>query len=111
MTTFVLQEWSMEASHFAGRLRELREAKGWTREQLAEASGLKAGGIRDIEQGLRLPGWETVLSICDALGVMPNTFTMEPAPRPEPRRGRPPKLIAPSSEPAKPVKQRGRKGK
>jgi DNA-binding XRE family transcriptional regulator len=58
----------MKAEWFGGRLRELRAAAGMDRQQLADAAGMKAGGIRDIEQGRRLPGWETVVALCVALG-------------------------------------------
>src|SRR5262245_25379355 len=84
----------MSASWFGGRLRELREAAGLTRQQLAEKAGLKAGGVRDIEQGRRSPQWETVLALCDALGCSCEEFRKAPADRPEPRRGRPPKAGA-----------------
>jgi transcriptional regulator with XRE-family HTH domain len=81
----------VSAGHFAGRLRELREAKGLSRQQLAEKAGLKVGGIRDLEQGRRLPGWETVLALAEALSVTPNAFTEPPAGKPAPKRGRPKK--------------------
>src|SRR5262245_52701412 len=69
----------MRPEWFAGRLRELRVAAGLSREQLAERAGLKAGGIRNLEQGVRLPGWETVLALAKALGVECTAFTQEPA--------------------------------
>src|SRR5262245_38249399 len=84
----------MSADWFAGRLRELREAAGLTREQLAEKAGLKAGGVRDIEQGRRSPQWETVLALCGALGCSCEEFRKRPAERPEPQRGRPRKARA-----------------
>jgi transcriptional regulator with XRE-family HTH domain len=79
----------MNADWFAGRLRELREAKGLSREQLAEAAGMKVGGVRDLEQGVRSPAWKTVLALCQALGVSCEEFTREPAHRPPPSPGRP----------------------
>jgi transcriptional regulator with XRE-family HTH domain len=81
----------MNADWFAGRLRELRDAKGLSREQLAELAGMKVGGIRDLEQGVRSPTWKTVLALCQALGVDCREFAKEPTTRHEPRRGRPPK--------------------
>jgi transcriptional regulator with XRE-family HTH domain len=84
----------MRAEWFAGRLRELREASGMTQKQLAEASGLKEGGIRDLEQGRRGPSWETVLALAKALSVDCLAFTTPPAaeaaaprPRGRPRKG------------------------
>lgn len=77
---------------FAGRLRELREAAGLTRTQLADRARLRSEkGIRDIEQGLRMPYWDTVLALCDALGVTPDAFTQEPAERAPTGPGRPPR--------------------
>src|SRR5436309_2336642 len=38
-------------SRFPGRLRELREAAGLSRQQLADKAGLKLGGVRNLEQG------------------------------------------------------------
>jgi transcriptional regulator with XRE-family HTH domain len=79
----------MDASWFAGRLRELREAAGLSRQQIADKSGLKLNGIRDLEQGRRLPSWPTVLAISQALGVDCNAFTTPPAEAPPPTPGRP----------------------
>ena len=55
------------------RVRDLRDAKGWTQEDLAERSGLDRSYIAGIEAGLRNPsmkaiariarGFETTLSI------------------------------------------------
>src|SRR5687767_7441742 len=81
---------SMSAEWFAGRLKELRTASRLTQKQLAETSGLKEGGIRDLEQGRRNPSWETVLALAKALGVDCTAFTQPPAEQPaEPKRGRP----------------------
>lgn len=85
---------------FAGRLRELREAAGLSRKELAERAGMKSeAGIRDLEQGLRIPGWDTVLALADALGVPIQAFREEPAEPAsvEPRkRGRPRKSSTPA---------------
>jgi len=78
---------------FGGRLRELREGAGLTRKQLADKAGLRSEkGIRDIEQGLRMPYWDTVLAVCDALDVTPDAFIVQPEEREPPGPGRPPKL-------------------
>jgi transcriptional regulator with XRE-family HTH domain len=88
----------MKAEWFAGRLRELREARGWTQQQLADASGVTASTVRCIEQGWNKPAWDTVLALCQALAVRPDAFTQAPADRPPPRPGRPRK--APVEAPA-----------
>src|SRR5438067_13464598 len=95
----------MSAAHFAGRLKELREAAGLTQGALAERAGLKVGGIRDLEQGINGPRWETVVALAAALGVDCRAFLEEPGAAPQPRRGRPRKE---SEEPPAPPKPRGR---
>jgi transcriptional regulator with XRE-family HTH domain len=91
----------MKAEWFAGRLRELREAVGLTQQQLADAAGLKLGGIRDLEQSRRSPSWETVLALAAALGVECTAFTEAPATTEKPGRGRPrkPTNVEPSPGP------------
>lgn len=90
-----------DAKWFAGRLRELREGSGLTRKQLAEKAGLRSEkGIRDIEQGLRMPYWDTVLAICDALDVTPDAFIVQPEEREPPGPGRPPRQVPVNTTPA-----------
>jgi transcriptional regulator with XRE-family HTH domain len=103
----------MSANWFGGRLRDLREAAGLTRQELAEKAGLKAGGVRDIEQGRRSPQWETVLALCGALNCSCEEFRKEPADRPKPQRGRPRKAAAEAAERPTPKRPKGRprKGK
>jgi transcriptional regulator with XRE-family HTH domain len=101
----------MSAEHFAGRLRELREAAGLTQPQLAERAGLSKAGVADLEQGRREPSWKTVLALAAALNVDSTAFTQEPAERPPAGRGRPPKPSAEDAEAPAPKKPRGRKPK
>ena len=54
---------------FGKRLQELREKAGMTQVQLAEASGLPLGSIRNYEQGHRDPLWQAIFKLADALGV------------------------------------------
>jgi transcriptional regulator with XRE-family HTH domain len=54
---------------FADRLRELRSKATKSREELAQASGLARGTIRDYEQGKRKPTLESAAKLADALGV------------------------------------------
>jgi DNA-binding XRE family transcriptional regulator len=89
----------MNVEWFAGRLRELREAAGLTQQQLAERAGMAWRTITHLEGGDRKPSWETVLTLCAALNVGCQEFAKEPAPRPEPKRGRPPKTGGVSAVP------------
>lgn len=79
----------MEKAKIGARLRELREAAGMSREELAEKAGMKIGGVRDIEQGLRMPYFDTICALGDALGVDCTAFTQEPKEQEQPRPGRP----------------------
>lgn len=57
---------------FADMLRRLREAAGWTQEELAERAGLTSHGISALERGLRSrPYPHTVRSLADALALAP----------------------------------------
>ncbi|MEK5262440.1 helix-turn-helix transcriptional regulator [Paenibacillus sp. FSL L8-0663] len=51
------------------RIRELRKAKGWTQEQLAEAAGLHYSYIGGVERGDRNISLETLEKIILALKV------------------------------------------
>jgi transcriptional regulator with XRE-family HTH domain len=93
----------MSVEWFGPRLKELREAAGLSQVQLAEKAGIGAGGLRDIEQGRATPRWDTILALCQALGVDCSAFAQEPAERPPAKPGRPPK--APPSTEEKPAKE------
>lgn len=63
------------------RLRELREAKGLTQEQLARLAGLTHTGYRLIENEQVDPKLSSVLAICAALGcTAEEAFSPKPAP-------------------------------
>jgi transcriptional regulator with XRE-family HTH domain len=84
----------MNPEWFAGRLRELREAKGWTQQQLAEKANMTKDGLARLERGDRSPAWETVVALCQALGVDCSAFLTAPADREAPGPGRPKKADA-----------------
>src|SRR5262245_21543242 len=71
------------------RIRELREAAGLSREQLATAAGVSVRGIVQWELGEREPGWFNMLALSEALGVDCNAFVQVPAERPPGGPGRP----------------------
>jgi transcriptional regulator with XRE-family HTH domain len=102
----------MGPSPFGARLKELREAAGLTQKALAEKVGMALRSISRFETGEREPEWSGVQALAEALGVDCLAFAQEPADRPPPGRGRPPKS-APSTPPAGdleavPKKPRGR---
>jgi len=102
----------MEASHFAGRLKELRERSGVSQKDIAEKTGLTIRQVSRLETGAQKPTWETVLALAAALNVDCRAFAEPPATeRQESRRGRPRKPAAPSAdEPTTTEKPRRRKG-
>ncbi|OMF55216.1 helix-turn-helix transcriptional regulator [Paenibacillus sp. FSL R5-0766] len=54
------------------RIRELRKAKGWTQEQLAEAAGLHYSYIGGVERGDRNISLETLEKIIIGLQIPAN---------------------------------------
>jgi len=57
---------------FGERLRHLRQAAGWSQEELAERARLTAAAIGNLERGeRRCPYPQTVRSLADALGLEP----------------------------------------
>ena len=52
-----------------GRVRQLRDAKGWTQETLAERAAMDRSYIAGIEAGLRNPSVKAVGKIAKGLGV------------------------------------------
>jgi transcriptional regulator with XRE-family HTH domain len=51
------------------RIRQLRNAKGWSQEQLAEQAGMHRTYMWGIEQGLRNPSVRHLAQVADALNV------------------------------------------
>ena len=51
------------------RIREIREARTLTQDQLADRSGVSKGFLSDIENNKRNPSAEYVLKIANALGA------------------------------------------
>lgn len=51
------------------RVRQLREAKGWTQENLAGRAGLDRSYIAGIEAGLRNPSTKALAKMARALGI------------------------------------------
>lgn len=51
------------------RIQELREARGWSRSELARQARMDAGDVSKIERGILVPYPGQVLKIAKALGA------------------------------------------
>jgi transcriptional regulator with XRE-family HTH domain len=69
-----------EASGFGEVLKQLREKAGLSQAQLAERAGLNVFGVAKLEQGVREPSWNSVLTLAAALGVDCTAFVGTVAP-------------------------------
>jgi transcriptional regulator with XRE-family HTH domain len=64
-----------------GRVRQGRNSRGWTLDQLAERSGVSRRMLVSIEQGSANPSIATLLRISDALGIgLPALVDMDDPP-------------------------------
>lgn len=52
-----------------GAIRQLRQKRGMTQEDLAHAAGITTGTLSLVERGNANPTWGTVRGIATALGV------------------------------------------
>jgi transcriptional regulator with XRE-family HTH domain len=105
---------------FAERLRQLREAAGFSQVELAQRAMMHPQAVVKLERGENNPRWETVQALAKALGVNCLAFSDEEAageaappadlPPPTPRRpGRPRKKpVEEPAEPEPPKRPRGR---
>src|SRR2546430_17667584 len=69
------------ARAIGGRVRQGRNSRGWTLDQLAERSGVSRRMLVSIEQGSANPSIATLLLISDALGIgLPALVDMDRSP-------------------------------
>jgi transcriptional regulator with XRE-family HTH domain len=93
---------------FAEKLRELREAKGWTQTELAERSGTAQQSVANWENGTRVPALDSAQALCRALGVACTVFDgCEYVPVESRGRGRP-KKAAPADVKQAKAKRKGK---
>jgi transcriptional regulator with XRE-family HTH domain len=59
---------------FFEKLKALRMAAGLSQPELAKRSGISVGTIRNMEQGLRQPSWETVQKLAAAMQIPFDSF-------------------------------------
>ena len=62
----------MDLKAIGQRIKQAREAKGLTQDQLAEKAGLSASHISVIERGIKTPRLETLVEILNILKVDAN---------------------------------------
>jgi transcriptional regulator with XRE-family HTH domain len=60
-----------EGQIFGARVRELRLARSWTQEDLADAAALTATYVGQVERGDKVPSLSVVLRLARALSVTP----------------------------------------
>lgn len=59
---------------FGRRLRVLRKARGMTLEKLGKAASLGYKHVADIERGIKVPSFDAIDRLAEALGVEPQQF-------------------------------------
>ena len=84
---------------FAGRLRELREAAGITRYELAKRAQLPKQTVYKLEQGDRDPSWTTAVALANALGVNVSVFVVKSPEPPIVPTASPPPSPPPAAKP------------
>jgi transcriptional regulator with XRE-family HTH domain len=57
------------AERFASVLRQMREERGWSQEQLAAQAGLNRSYLGEVERGSAMPTLTTVAKLASALEI------------------------------------------
>lgn len=57
------------------KLKTLREAAGLTQEALSRSADMPVGNVRNYEQGIRVPSFQSVVKLARALGVDCTAFS------------------------------------
>jgi transcriptional regulator with XRE-family HTH domain len=73
---------SVLALAIGARVKQERQARGWTLDQLADAAGVSRRMLVNVEQGAANPSVGTLLRISDALGVGLPALVEAPQPKP-----------------------------
>jgi XRE family transcriptional regulator, regulator of sulfur utilization len=53
----------------AARIKALRDANGWSQEQLAERAAMQRSYVADLELGRRNPSVRTLVRLANAFGI------------------------------------------
>lgn len=59
----------MDEKELGQRVRQLREAHGWTQEELAHRAGMTAVYLSGIERGVQNPSFRKLRGLADAFGI------------------------------------------
>lgn len=70
------------ATAIGGRVRQERQSRGWTLDQLADVAGVSRRMLVNVEQGAANPSVGTLLRISDALGIGLPALVDSPRPKP-----------------------------
>jgi transcriptional regulator with XRE-family HTH domain len=62
---------------FGAAVRRLREARGWTQEQLAERSEMNASYLGFLERGDNVPTLSIIIQLAEAFGMEPAELLRE----------------------------------
>lgn len=96
---------------FAEKLNSLRIDKDWSQKELADRAGTTQQAVARWETGERIPGFDHVQSLCQALGVACTVFDGCDHAENEEKRGRGrPKADAESVKPTKAKRKKKGKG-
>jgi transcriptional regulator with XRE-family HTH domain len=69
MTIYTLCIVGVKVMDFGERLRKTREDKGLSQQDLAERAGIQASAVSHFELGRRLPSFDNIRRLADALNV------------------------------------------
>jgi transcriptional regulator with XRE-family HTH domain len=73
-----MEDVALSIRRIGEQISELRSAKAWTIEQLAEKAGVSAGLISQLEHGNGNPSFGTLNNIARGLGIPVGTFFSAP---------------------------------
>ena len=62
----------MDYKDLGARIRTIRRQKPLTQEELAEQAGISASFLGHIERGTRIASLDTLVALCNTLGVTPD---------------------------------------
>ena len=66
-----------DAELFGAVVRELREARGWTQEELAERAEMNASYLGFVERGDNVPTLTIIIQLGEGLGIEPAQLLAE----------------------------------